>query len=348
MRPRADEQDAIADPQEIDGLPGREAGAADHAQRAALALRQIAARGQADPAEERQGQRDPGGPEPPPPRPFGGLRAADRRLARPERAAARGIGIGRGDGRRRGHAVGPDRAGGEHRGQHPGQQGEAHAPGHETAMGRTGHPHILMLDGPAAERSPQATMSSGSSKATWPAGEPAKRLDQARWAVRTASNATGPCAVIWASSPRPRRERASPSGVGAGRPGPRPAPRVTWDAATWPKTARRSPSSRRSRSSKSTRSDKDLLLAVGVGKGQSSVVLEAAEPFGDVGLGGLGVVEPERTEALQGPAQRLGRSPATGRPAPWRSPDARRRPGPGPRSRRPRRGRPRGSRDRPS
>src|SRR5215213_3361451 len=71
------------------------------------------------------------------------------------------------------------------------------------------------------------------------------------------------------------------------------------DWGTWSRTARRSLPSRSPRSSKSTRSDKDGLLTVRVGKGESSVIMEASQPLGDIHLGGLGVVEPERRKLVQ-------------------------------------------------
>src|SRR4051794_36466537 len=113
--------------------------------------------------------------------------------------------------------------------------------------------------------------------------------------------------MIWASSSVAeadesfvKRSRRTPGG------GPANASR-TCSRGTWSRTARRSWPSRSPRSSNATRSDKDGLLTAGVGKGESSVVVEAAEPLGHVGLGRLGVVEAEGAEPGEPVAEGLGR-----------------------------------------
>jgi hypothetical protein len=39
----------------------------------------------------------------------------------------------------------------------------------------------------------------------------------------------------------------------------------------------------------------DGFLTIGVGQGELAVVVEPAEPVGELGLGGFGLVEPERS-----------------------------------------------------
>src|SRR4051812_15148184 len=152
-------------------------------------------------------------------------------------------------------------------------------------------------------------MSSGSSKATWPPRLRRQRVSTtvlcAAW---TTSKVTGPCELTWASS---RMAEAGDSLVSKKwrklAETPARASR-TWGSGTWSSTARRSLASSSPRSSMATRSDKDLLLTVGVGKGDAAVVMEASESFGEVGLGGLGVVEPERADSGQlAPQGRSGR-----------------------------------------
>src|SRR5512135_115222 len=152
-------------------------------------------------------------------------------------------------------------------------------------------------------------MSSGSSNATWPDRLSRQRASiTARWADSTASDGTDPWAWSLAShwvaeagaslaSNWSRRLGATP--ISASR---------TWASATWSKTARRSALSRSPSSSILTSSDKDRLLPVGVGKSETAVVVEATEPLGQVGLGGLGIVESERSEMGQAAPEDLGRA----------------------------------------